>query len=71
MKLRLLIPDRSGNKLIFGLQNILLNPHVGLIFLIPGTGETFRVNGRAELTVDPAILERLLHEENLLWLPSV
>lgn len=55
----LLIPDRSGNKLIFGLQNILQNPHVGLIFLIPGTGETFRVNGRAELTVDPVILERL------------
>jgi uncharacterized protein len=55
----LLIPDRSGNKLIFGLQNIVLNPHVGLIFLIPGTGETFRVNGRAELTVDPVILERL------------
>lgn len=55
----LLIPDRSGNKLIFGLQNILQNPHVGLIFLIPGTGETFRVNGRAELTADPAVLERL------------
>ncbi len=55
----LLIPDRSGNKLIFGLQNILANPHVGLIFLIPGTGETVRVNGTAELTTDPAILERL------------
>jgi hypothetical protein len=55
----LLIPDRSGNKLIFGLQNILQNPHVGLIFLVPGTGETFRVNGRAELTADPVILERL------------
>jgi hypothetical protein len=55
----LLIPDRQGNKLIFGLQNILLNPHVGLIFLIPGTGETLRVNGRAELTTDPAILDRL------------
>lgn len=55
----LLIPDRSGNKLIFGLQNILANPHVGLIFLIPGTGETLRVNGTAELTNDPAILERL------------
>ncbi|MBM4258585.1 MAG: pyridoxamine 5'-phosphate oxidase family protein [Deltaproteobacteria bacterium] len=55
----LIIPDRSGNKLIFGLQNILHNPHVGLIFLIPGTGETFRVNGRAELTADPVILERL------------
>lgn len=55
----LLIPDRKGNKLIFGLQNILLNPHVGVIFLIPGTGETLRVNGRAELTTDPEILQRL------------
>lgn len=55
----LLIPDRQGNKLVFGLQNILLNPHVGMIFLIPGTGETLRVNGKAELTTDPAILERL------------
>lgn len=55
----LLVPDRSGNKLIFGLQNILANPHVGLIFLLPGTGETLRVNGTAELTADPAILERL------------
>ncbi len=55
----LLIPDRSGNKLIFGLQNILANPHIGLIFLIPGTGETLRVNGTAELTSDPAILDSL------------
>jgi PPOX class probable FMN-dependent enzyme len=55
----LLIPDRKGNKLIFGLQNILTNPHVGLIFLIPGTDETLRVNGTAEITADPAILERL------------
>lgn len=55
----LLIPDRKGNKLIFGLQNILFNPHVGVIFLIPGTGETLRVNGRAELTTDPEILQRL------------
>jgi PPOX class probable FMN-dependent enzyme len=55
----LLIPDRKGNKLIFGLQNILANPHVGLIFLIPGTGETLRVNGTAELTANPTILEKL------------
>ena len=55
----LLIPDRSGNKLIFGLTNILANPHVGLIFLLPGTAETLRVNGTAELTTDPEILERL------------
>ena len=55
----LLIPDRRGNKLLFGLENILQNPHVGLIFLKPGTEETLRVNGRAELTADPEALERL------------
>ncbi|MCS6926275.1 MAG: pyridoxamine 5'-phosphate oxidase family protein [Candidatus Binatia bacterium] len=55
----LLIPDRKGNKLVFGLQNILVNPHVGILFLIPGTEETLRVNGTAELTADPTILQRL------------
>jgi PPOX class probable FMN-dependent enzyme len=58
-ELTLAIPDRKGNKLIFGLQNILANPHVGLIFIIPGTDETLRVNGSAELTIEPALLERL------------
>jgi PPOX class probable FMN-dependent enzyme len=55
----LLIPDRRGNKLVFTFQNILANPHVGIIFMVPGTDETLRVNGTAELTVDPALLERL------------
>jgi len=55
----LLIPDRSGNRLVFSLQNILENPHVGVLFLVPGTGETLRVNGRASLTRDPVILARL------------
>jgi hypothetical protein len=55
----LLIPDRKGNKLIFGLQNILANPQVAMVFLIPGTGETLRVNGTAELTANPEILRRL------------
>jgi PPOX class probable FMN-dependent enzyme len=55
----LLIPDRKGNKLVFGLQNILLNPHVGVLFIVPGTNETLRVNGRAELTSDPSICQRL------------
>jgi len=55
----LLIPDRKGNKLVFSLQNILANPHVGLIFMVPGTDETLRVNGAAELTVEPAVLKRL------------
>jgi PPOX class probable FMN-dependent enzyme len=55
----LLIPDRKGNKLVFTLQNILANPHVGILFMVPGTDETLRVNGTAELTVEPAVLERL------------
>jgi PPOX class probable FMN-dependent enzyme len=55
----LIVPDRKGNKLLFGMRNILANPHVALIFMIPGTGETLRVSGRAELSVDPALLERL------------
>jgi uncharacterized protein len=55
----LLIPERKGNKLAFGYQNILQNPHLGLIFMIPGTGETLRVNGAAELTSDPAVCELL------------
>ncbi len=55
----LLIPDRAGNKLIFSLRNILANPQVGIIFMVPGTDETLRVNGQAELTADPAILSRL------------
>jgi PPOX class probable FMN-dependent enzyme len=55
----LVIPDRPGNKLAYGLENILANPRVGLLFLLPGTPETVRVNGRAELTADPELLERL------------
>ncbi len=53
------IPDRSGNKLAFGHRNILQNPHVAVLFFSPGTPETLRVNGTAELTRDPALLERL------------
>lgn len=55
----LLVPDRKGNKLLFGLQNILANPQVSLIFLVPATDETLRVSGRAELYRDPALLARL------------
>jgi uncharacterized protein len=55
----LVIPDRRGNKLLFTLQNILANPHVAVIFIVPGTDETLRVNGTAELSADPALLERL------------
>jgi hypothetical protein len=55
----IVIPDRPGNKLVYGLTNILENPHVGVLFMIPGTNETMRINGRAELTNDPALLEKL------------
>ena len=55
----LLIPERKGNRLMFSLRNILANPQVGIIFLVPGTDETFRVNGTAELTDDPDLLVRL------------
>jgi PPOX class probable FMN-dependent enzyme len=54
----LLVPDRRGNNRIDSLRNIVANPRVALLFLIPGVGETLRVNGRAEISVDPALLER-------------
>lgn len=55
----LLIPDRPGNRLAYGLTNIVANPRVGVIFLIPGTTETLRINGSAELRSDPELLTRL------------
>jgi PPOX class probable FMN-dependent enzyme len=54
----LLLPDRRGNNRIDSLRNLLTDPHVALLFLIPGVGETLRVNGRAAISVDPALLER-------------
>jgi uncharacterized protein len=55
----IVIPDRPGNKLVYGHLNILSNPQVGVLFMVPGTSETLRINGHAELTTDPALLERL------------
>lgn len=55
----LLIPDRKGNRLIFSLQNVLANPKIAAIFMVPGTEETLRVQGHALLTSDPDILRRL------------
>ena len=54
----LLIPDRRGNNRVDSLRNIIANPRVALLFLVPGVGETLRVNGRAEICTDPALLER-------------
>ena len=56
---RLVIPDRPGNKRLDGMKNILANPHVGLLFLVPGREETLRINGRASLTRDASLLARL------------
>jgi uncharacterized protein len=55
---RLAIPERPGNKRLDGMLNLLANPHVGLIFLVPGREETLRVNGKAWITRDRQILER-------------
>ena len=55
----IVIPDRRGNRLAYGHRNVLTNPRVGVLFMIPGTPETLRVNGRAELTADADLLERL------------
>jgi uncharacterized protein len=54
----LLLPERCGNNRVDSLRNILTDPRVALIFLIPGVGETLRVNGRASITVAPELLER-------------
>jgi PPOX class probable FMN-dependent enzyme len=54
----LLLADRRGNNRIDSLRNILSDPHVALLFLVPGIGETLRVNGTAEISVDPGLLAR-------------
>ena len=56
----LLIPDRRGNNRVDSLRNILADPRVALLFLIPGIGETIRVNGRGRLSVDPALKARFV-----------
>jgi PPOX class probable FMN-dependent enzyme len=61
----LLIPDRRGNNRVDSLRNIVANPRVALLFLVPGVGETLRVNGRAEIRTDPALLERFRVEGKL------
>ncbi len=53
----LAIPDRPGNNRIDGFHNILRDPRIALLFLIPGVGETFRVNGRASISIDPELMQ--------------
>jgi hypothetical protein len=52
----LLIPERPGNRIADTLRNLLADPRIALLFLIPGVGDTFRVNGRAVITDDAALL---------------
>jgi PPOX class probable FMN-dependent enzyme len=54
----LLIPDRPGNNRLDGLKNMLANPKVGIIFLIPGSNATYRVNGSAKISTDPELMKR-------------
>ncbi|RIX53751.1 pyridoxamine 5'-phosphate oxidase family protein [Paenibacillus nanensis] len=53
----LFIPDRPGNKRMDSIRNIFSNPQIGIIFLIPGLEETFRMNGRACISRDPELLQ--------------
>ena len=52
-----LIPDRRGNNRLDTLKNLVRDPRVSLLFLIPGVGETLRINGRADITTDPALCD--------------
>ncbi|MEQ8601309.1 MAG: pyridoxamine 5'-phosphate oxidase family protein [Devosia sp.] len=59
----LMLPDRRGNNRIDSLRNIVRDPRCALLFLIPGSGTTLRVNGRAHLSIDPALLESFAVED--------
>ena len=59
----LMLPDRRGNNRIDSLRNIVRDPRVALLFMIPGVGNTLRVNGRARLSIAPDLLESFAVEE--------
>ena len=59
----LLLPDRRGNNRIDSLRNVVRDPRVSLMFLIPGSGTVLRVNGRGRISVDPALLESFAVED--------
>lgn len=54
------LPERPGNRRADGFHNLLTNPHIGLIYLVPGRGDTLRINGRASLVTERALLERMV-----------
>lgn len=56
----LVLPERPGNRRVDGFLNVLANPHVGLLFMVPGRGDTLRVNGRARLVRDADFFDSLV-----------
>jgi PPOX class probable FMN-dependent enzyme len=54
------VPERAGNRRADGYRNVLTNPHVGLIYLLPGRTDTLRINGRARLVTDVDLLDRMV-----------
>lgn len=58
------IPDRPGNRRVDGFRNVLTNPHVGLIFLVPGRPDTLRINGRARLIRDAPFFDEMIVERH-------
>jgi PPOX class probable FMN-dependent enzyme len=61
----LLLPDRRGNNRTDSLRNVILDPRVALLFMVPGVNETLRVNGRAHVSVEPALLARFAVDAKL------
>jgi uncharacterized protein len=57
------IPDRRGNNRLDTLRNIVRDPRVAMLFLIPGVSETLRINGRAHITTDPVLVERFIVDD--------
>jgi hypothetical protein len=60
----LMIPDRRGNNRVDSLRNIIRDPRIALLFLIPGVGNTMRVNGRARISTDPPLLASFAIRDN-------
>jgi uncharacterized protein len=59
------IPDRPGNNRLDGMENIVENPQVGVLFLVPGCNITYRINGPAEISVDPDLLKSFEYKGNV------
>lgn len=56
-KKTLILPDRSGNNRVDSLSNVVSDPRIAMLFLVPGVGETMRVNGQARISVEPDLLQ--------------